>query len=216
VIHRHEYAAADRQAVIGGQLRFVERGAERLGYAHHFARRSHLGPQDGIELAELVEWEDCFLHSDIRRKHFFSETNVGELLAGHDTRRDRLEWNTDGLRHEWNRATAARVHFQYVHHAVLDGVLDVDQPDDAERRGQRNGMRAHRLLLVLADQVRRDNARGITRVNACILDVLHDSADDNLVPVGYRIDVGLERIFQKLVDQNWAVFRYTHSAFEVI
>ena len=62
----------------------------------------------------------------------------------------------------------------------LDRELHVDQPDDAERLRHRDGLLAHRLQVLLADQVRRQHARRVAGVDAGVLDVLHDAADHHV------------------------------------
>jgi hypothetical protein len=77
-------------------------------------------------------------------------------------------------------------------------------------------MLAHRREVFLADEIRRKNARRITGVDTGILDVLHDSTDYDLITVGDRVDIGLVRILEKAVDQDWPVLRNARCALEVI
>src|SRR5688572_643844 len=53
-------------------------------------------------------------------------------------------------------------------------------------------------------------------MDSCILDVLHYPADHDLVSVGDRVHVRLERILEEPVDQNRPVFRDSRCALEVV
>ena len=55
----------------------------------------------------------------------------------------------------------------------------------------------------VGDQIRRHDTRTVTGVDAGLLDVLHDPADDNRAG-GIRdgVDIELERVFEELVDQH--------------
>jgi len=50
--------------------------------------------------------------------------------------------------------------------------------------------------------VRRDHARGVAGMDAGLLDVLEDPADEELGAVVDRVDVHLDGVLQELVDQN--------------
>jgi hypothetical protein len=53
-------------------------------------------------------------------------------------------------------------------------------------------------------------------VNSCILYVLHDAADYDLVAVGDGIDVSLVRILEEAIDENRPILGDARCALEVI
>ena len=56
-------------------------------------------------------------------------------------------------------------------------------------------------------------------MNPCLFDVLHDTADNHLLPVGERIDVHFAGVVQEAVKQDRRIVRYlyrlAHVAFEI-
>ena len=117
---------------------------------------------------------------------------VVEAFAGHDARRDLGDRAADGLGDEGHGARRARVHFQHEDRAVLDGVLHVHQPADIERAGERR-----RLALQLVDDFRRQRMDGqragaVARMDAGLLDMLHDARDEGVLAVAKAIDVDLD------------------------
>ena len=57
--------------------------------------------------------------------------------------------------------------------------------------------------VVGAERRRRHDARTVPRVDAGLLDVFHDGADQSLAcPIAYGVDVDLDRILQELVDEH--------------
>ena len=81
----------------------------------------------------------------------------------------------DDLGDERHGARGARVDLENVDYAVLDGELHVHQADDLERQGQ-----LARLAVELgerrgAERMRRQRAGAVARMDARLLDVLHDA-----------------------------------------
>src|SRR2546425_1213978 len=99
---------------------------------------------------------------------------------------------------------------------ILDGVLDVDQPDDPERFRERLGVAAHLRDLAVADQIRGHDARRVPRVHAGVLDVLHHPRDDRPAAVGDRVHVALEGVLEEAVDQDRMLGRDAGGFLEVI
>ena len=62
--------------------------------------------------------------------------------------------------------------------------------------------RADLLEHLLPERVRRQHAGAIARVDAGLLDVLHDPADPRLAPVAQRVDVDLGRILEEAVEED--------------
>jgi len=57
-----------------------------------------------------------------------------------------------------------------------------------------------------------DHAGAVTAVDAGFLDVLHDRADHGRFTVRNAIDIDLDRIFEKAVDQHGAIWRHFDCA----
>ena len=166
-----------------------------------------LGPQHGVEFPKLVEREDGLLDRHIRRRDFAGEPDLGQRVADHDARRDGGERYADRLRDEGHRPAGARIHFQDVDDSILDRELDVDQADHAQRFGERDRLLAHERHVPFADQVGWEYARRVTGADPRILDVLHHAADHHVVRICHRVDVGLECVLQKSVDQDRPLLR---------
>src|SRR6266700_3586302 len=60
-----------------------------------------------------------------------------EPLAGHHPRRDLSDRHAGRLGDKGHGARGARVDFEHIHLAILDGELHIHQPDDIERAGER-------------------------------------------------------------------------------
>ena len=125
------------------------------------------------------------------------------VLPGHHERRDFRQRHAGRLRQVRHRARRARVHLEHVHHIVLHGVLDVHEADDLQRARDAARVVANRRQMPLGDEIGRHDARAVAGVDARLLDVLHDAADDDRARfVRDRIHVELERVFDELVDQD--------------
>ena len=59
--------------------------------------------------------------------------------------------------------------------------------------------RLHPGDVIVAEQVGREHARGITGVNPRFLDVLHDAADQYGLAVAYRVHVRLEGVLEEAI-----------------
>ena len=108
------------------------------------------------------------------------DAQLGERFARHHFRRDLRPGDAGGFADERHRSRRAGIDFDDVNLVVLDRVLHVHQPADAQGLGQRL-----RLLFQLRDdlfrqRIRRQRAGAVAGVNAGFLDVLHDADDDRL------------------------------------
>ena len=118
-------------------------------------------------------------------------------------RRDLGERHAGRLRQVRHRARGARVHLEHVDGVVLDRELRVHQADDLQRPGDAPRVVADQRDVPLDDLVRRDDAGAVAGVDAGLLDVLHDAADDDGAGrVGDRVDVELDGVLEELVDQD--------------
>ena len=145
--HRDEHRALARHARAAAELALGERDLERAVDAHDLAGRTHLRTKHGVDAGEAREREDGFLHADVVEL-LFLQLEIGELFARHDARGNLRDRRADHLRHERHRTRGARIDFQHVDIAVLDGKLHVHQADDVEAEGKLT-----RLPLQLLDGV---------------------------------------------------------------
>ena len=104
----------------------------------------------------------------------------GEALARHDAGGDLGDRQADHLGDERHGARGARVDLEHVDVAVLDGELHVHQADDAERHRQRAGLPLELGDRLGGERVGRQRAGRVARVDAGLLDVLHDAGDDDV------------------------------------
>ncbi len=216
VVDGNEERAPGREHVVRRQLRLAECAPERVRDSHHFARRPHLGAKDRVELAEFVEREHRFLDRDVGRCHLFREPDLVERLAEHYPRGNRGQRNADRLRDKWHGPARSRIHLEDVHLPVLDRVLNVDQTHYVQCLGKGDGVLPHLIDVLFVDQVRWQHARRIAGVDPGVLDVLHHSADHDAFAVRDRVDIGLERILEKAVDQHRLVLGDAGSPHEVL
>ena len=131
-----------------------------------------------------------------------SELEIGEPGAGHDLGGDLGNLDADRLCDEGHGARGARIDLEDVDVAVLHRVLHVHQPADLKRLGERD-----RLPLDLGDdrprqRMRRQRAGGIAGMDSGFLDMLHHAADEDVLSVGERIDIDLDRIGEIGIDQH--------------
>ena len=136
------------------------------------------------------------------RRALAREAEVLEFHAGHDLGGQLRQRHTDRLGHKRNGARSARIDLEHVELAVLDRKLDVHQPDDIERPGERVRGLAHGRQHLVGQGVGRQHHCGVTRVHAGEFDVLEHAADDTGLAVRQTVDVELDGILKKLVDQD--------------
>ena len=161
------------------------------------------GPRIVSTPGNLMNGNTASLTRDVRAARSRAvKPMLGERLAGHALRGDLRERHADRLRHERHRARRARVHLEHVDVAVLHRELHVHQADDAELARERVVWRADLALTSRGERVRRQRARGVAGVDAGLLDVLHDAADDDARAVAHRVDVDLDRVLEEPVDQH--------------
>ena len=80
--------------------------------------------------------------------------------------------------------------------------LDVEQPAHADARAMASVERRIALESRLAERHGRQHARRVAGVDAGLLDVLHDAAEEQLRAVVQRVDVDLDRVVEEPVDQQ--------------
>ena len=82
------------------------------------------------------------------------------------------------------------------------------------------GVLADLFLDFLGEGHRRDDARGVARVDACGFDVFHDGADDGVLAVADAVHVEFGSVFEEAVDKNRLAFAngggFFHELAEVL
>ena len=91
----------------------------------------------------------------------------------------------------------------------------LSRPTTPSRSAKARVCRAHLLHLRLGDEVGRQHAGRVAGVDAGVLDVLHDAADDAAGAVGDGVDVGLEGVLEEAVDEHRMLGRHPRRPGEV-
>src|SRR5699024_31441 len=181
--------------------------------------RAHLGAEDRIDDlalngAEPAEGQDRLLDGDrvVQRQ--------GRSVAGGrqqvpaqltdgpahgDQRRGLGQLGRGRLRHEGHRAGGSRIGLDDVEDVGGHGELDVEQAAHADSLGDRQRRLTDAFEHVLAQGQRGQDAGRVAGVDAGLLDVLHDAADEDLLTVVERIDVDLDGVFEEAVDEHGTV-----------
>ena len=107
--------------------------AKLVSMSHHFAGRAHFRTENRVNLGKAREREHGFLHRDMRDDRFL-QRKLFQLFSGHYLRGEGGHGQADGFGHERHGAAGARVHFENVDVAVLDGELHVHQPHNPQRQ----------------------------------------------------------------------------------
>ena len=189
------------QRLAGGAGRLREGGGEVGADAHHLAGGAHLGPEQGVGAGEPRERQHRLLH----RHHVgrrLAQPEVGDPVAERHPAGGLDQRHAGRLGDERDGARRARVRLDHEHLAVADRELHVHVPDDAEGTGQLARLAPHLRLDLVADREGRDHAGRVAGVDAGLLDVLHHRADQDVVAVGDRVDVDLDRVLDEGVDQR--------------
>ena len=216
VIHRDEDRALEGQAALRRDLRLGKRHPEAVRQPHRLPGGPHFRPQHGIHAGQLREGEDRLFHGYPGDGKLIGKAQIVQCPP-HDNRRCKLcEGDPGGFAHERHGPRGPRVDLQDVDDAAPDGVLHVDQPHYAQRLGKRLGVAPHLVHLPVPDQIGRQDAGGIARVNPGILDVLHHPADHAARAVGDRVNVRLERVFEKMIDQHRMFRRNARGLHEIL
>ena len=129
------------------------------------------------------------------------ERLVDERLAQHQPAGDLRQRRADGLGDERDRSRGAWVGLEHVEAPPGHRVLNVDQADHAELERDPPGGVPDLLEHLLAEAHGRQHACRVSGVDARLLDVLHDPDDANVLPVGERVDVHLDRVLEEAVEK---------------
>ena len=213
VVHADEDAPLFRQLLSRAHHRLAEGGAEVVSATHDLAGRLHFWPEDGVDAREAHEGEHRALDEHARRFEIVHDAELGQRTARCDARRDARDRHARRLRDVRHGPRRARVHLEDVDHVVLDGVLNVHETDDLQRARNAARVFANRPEMPLRNHERRDDTGAVARVNARLLDVLHDAADDHRARrIRHGVDIEFKGVLEEAIDQHRPVVRHIHRA----
>src|SRR5579859_6127711 len=221
VDHADKNRALRGQSLSGGKLCLGKRFAESIGRAHDFAGGFHFRTQDCVHAGELVPGEDRGFDEVSRASSevdsFFNVRGkeITQLASGHEAGCNLGQRNAGGFRNIGYSARSARVDFNHENFFVLDGELNIHQPDDFQRTCQLKSVFAYGIEHRLAQAHRGQHTGRVAGVYAGFFNVLHDSADHNVFAIRERVHVNFNRVFQKMIDQNRPLLRIFDRLFHV-
>ena len=208
VVHADERPSGIGEPLAGSQLRLGERRTEARRAAHHLAGRFHLGTQNRVDARKADERKYRGLDEHARHVQVVDQTQLGEAPADHHAGRGLGQRHAGRLRQVRHGPRRARVDLEDVYGVVLDGELNVEEADHLQRPRHAPRVVADDLQVALRYEVRGHDAGAVPGMDAGLLDMLHDAADDDGAGrIGHRVDVELERILQEPVDEDWMLGR---------
>ena len=202
--HGEKRRAGAGQRASGRSFRLGEGGREVRCAGHHLAGRAHLGPQHRVGPGKARERKDRRLHarrgsggSRPARRTSPSRAPAARRHAA-ATRFTSRAFETKGTVRE-----ALGFASRTIETAVQERELDVDETDHPEGgREPARPCRCTRSRISVRQPDRREHAGGVARVDAGLLDMLHESGDPGVLPVAERVDVELDGALEKAVDEN--------------
>ncbi len=220
VLERDEDVALARDLVAGSQLALEVGKAAVAIEAHDFAGGFHFRRKRDVDTRELDEREYGFLDAHVRHVDFFGEADLFESFAQHAAASVACQRDADGLGHERHGTGGARVHFDHVEFAILHGELHIHEAANVEFLREFLGVGADLVLDFLGECHRRDDACGVTGVDACGFHVFHDGAHHGVLAVADAVHVEFGCVFEEAVDKNRLAFAngggFFHELAEVL
>ena len=144
------------------------------------------------------------------------QVEVGEHLAGHQTRRDLGDGHARRLGNEGHRATGARVHLDQVDLFILHRILHIHQAQHVQGLRQHFGLAANLVEHGRAERIGGQGAGAVAGMNARFFDMLHDAGDmDIALAIAKRVDIHLDGVLQITVEQHRARARHAHGLVDV-
>ena len=101
-----------------------------------------------------------------------------------------------------NSLVITSVGLKHVNGAVLNGVLDVHQATYVHGFGNAARVFLDGSQLLVGNVERRQNARGVARVDARKLDVLHNGRHECVSAIADSVGFAFQRVVQETVDKN--------------
>ena len=199
---------ADKDRSLG--WKFVARRRLALGKgdpearpnSHDLSGGFHFRSQQDIHPGEAGKGEDRFLDGKMFRFDFPVEPQFLQGLAQHDLGGELGQRAADGLAHKGNGARGPRVHLENVDLTALDGELHVHQANHPQFGGHESSLPFDLLLDLFRDADGRQHAGAVSRMNPGLFDMFHDPADHRQAAVADGINVQLDGILEKLIDED--------------
>ncbi len=200
-----EDGAGARQPPPRGPLGLVERGREVGGARHHLTGRAHLRAEHRIAAREACERQHRGLDAPLPRRPLGRKPQLRDRRPEREAAGGFDELDAGRLADERHRPRGARVRLDHVHVPVAGHrELDVEEPDRPERAPEDPDDPRDLLALREREARRGQDARRVARVDARLLDVLHDRRDVRVDAVAERVDVHLDRVLDEAVDEDRA------------
>src|SRR5271157_376204 len=222
IVGTEENATRCWQDLSGCGLRLGKSLSEAVGHAHDFSCGFHLGAKNGVDAGELTPGEDGRFNVvtvagvEVGAALDVLGEKVAQLASGHEAGGDLGERHAGGLRNIGHGARGPRVDLDHENFVALNGVLDVHKADDLQGARKAEGVVANRGQHLWREVNRRQHARGIAGVDAGLFDVLHDTADDDVLAVGESIDIDFGRRLEEMVDEYRTLLRILDRLFHVV
>ena len=103
---------------------------------------------------------------------------------------------------------------------MLHGELHIHEPLHLKRLSEESRLTLDLFNELRAEAVRRERARRVARVDAGLLNMLHDAADPDFVPVTHGVNVHFHRVVEEPIEEHRAVVahldRLTHVGLEIL
>ena len=126
-------------------------------------------------------------------------------LRGNDINGQRHHADVADLGHQGHGPGGSGVGLQHVHLAVFDGVLHIHQALDMHLLGDLSGIFLDGLQIFRGNVHGRNDAGGVSGMDACQLNVLHDRRHKGVGTVADGIRLTFHGVVQETVDEDGAV-----------
>ena len=217
-VHRYQHSPAKRQLRLGRLLSLEKRFPVVRRKSQDFSGGTHFRSQDRIHLREHIKWEYGFLYAIIWNILLFQPRyrrwSSGQLRCN-NIYCQRHHADVADFGNQRNRTGRPGIGFQHVHFSVLNRVLHVHEASDMHFLSDLPRVFFDRLHIFCGNMHRRNDARGISRMDPCQLDMFHHGRDERMRAVADGIRLALQRMVQESVDQDRTVRRHAHGCLHV-
>ena len=172
---------------------FVEGFIEVLCNTKALTCGFHFRSKADICAADLLEGEYRHLNRDmfcLRLKSRFV-AHIFEFVSEDDLGCQRHDRDSCHLADVRYGTAGTWVYFDNIYFFAADDELDVDHSDYMECLCQTACVLCDRILCILADSLCRIYGDTVTGMDTCTFDVLHDSRDQDILAIAYRINFNL-------------------------
>ena len=201
IAHRQVGAAFGGHGHFGGQSSLQVGQISPFVRPVDFAGGLHFGPRCRVKASQFDEGEHGGFDTDLAGG---ATRNVllFEGLADGDASSDSGQWETGGFGHEGDGPGGPRVDLEDVQIVALDGELNVEAPLYLQAQTNGSGLLSDAFKHRLGDVLGGNEARGVARVNAGLLQMFHDGPHEHFFTVGSGIDVNFSGVPKVFVHQQ--------------